>query len=166
MKKILCIIFCFVSGLNFTGCSKNSSGVTAVTTGLSFTSEISYQDIGIVCDGVIDEQGKAVFTVIKPEKINGLCYSFSGNSAEISLDGLTYPLSTLPYDNVFTVLNEFFCDLRKNGNDITLSEDNFSYSGECSLGGFVIYLGQSGLPISASVSKKDIEFTFKNATIL
>lgn len=165
MKKLYCAVFCILLGLSLTGCKK-SSDVTAVTTGLSFTAEISAQDKNLICDGAIDENGDIIFTVTSPEKIKGLCYSFSGDSAQISFNGLTYPLDTLPYENSFTALKEIFSIVRKDEKNITSSNNSFFYSGECSFGEFRLFLGESGLPISASFSESGIEILFKNATIM
>ena len=84
MKKLIyCLVLASILVLN-TGCKK-SSDVTAVTTGLSFIAQISYEDSTMECSTVINEDGATEITVIKPSDISGLTVSF----ASVSISGMT-----------------------------------------------------------------------------
>lgn len=163
MKKTFSIFLSLCLLLIITGCNKDSSGVTTVITGISFTAEIIYEERKFVCGAVIDDKGEALFTVESPEKIKGLKCTSKEEDYKIEFGGISYPLKQ--NNTVFKALNEILTVSRKNANNVSLKNDVFSLSGDTSLGKFELTVGESGLPISATIPEKDIIVYFKNVAI-
>ena len=103
MKKVYSFIICIIFVICMTGCEK-SPFVTAVTKGLSFTAQIDCEDRLIICDVVIDENGKGTYTALSPENFN-FSYIFNQGDIEVKYKELTYSMNSALDDNIFYKLN-------------------------------------------------------------
>lgn len=162
MKKTIYILICFAIFL--TGCNQKSSEVTAVTTGLSFTAEITEKNSTYKCTAVIKPNGDTTFKILKPEKIKGLTFNFSKNSYSMEFLDLK---SNRPsqFDN--TSLNLIYKAFltANNKNEVTFEKDKFILNGNTENHNFIFTLGESGLPLSLEFPNNDLKIIFKNCSI-
>lgn len=166
MKKIFYSLFCILIIVTNIGCTKKSSEVTAVTTGLSFTANITYDDIKLVCDGIINN-GKSQFLISSPDNIKDLKYLFEDGSASINYKGLEYKVNgELPENNAISFLNNILADANKIKDSVTKTEEAFLISSDIGGKDYTIYLGQSGLPLKIISKDENFEAVIKNATLL
>lgn len=166
MKKIFYSLLCILILVTNIGCNKKSSEVTAVTTGLSFTANITCGDIRLVCNSVINNE-KSEFIVLSPENIKDLQYVFEGNSASINYKGIEYKINgELPENNAIAVLNNILVDADKIKDEVTKTEETYLISSDIGGKDYTIYLGQSGLPLKIICKDENFEVVIKNATLL
>ena len=162
MKRFLSCFMLFAILVLNTGCKK-SSAVTAVTTGLSFIARISYENNIIECSAVINKDGVAEITVIKPTSIAGLTATLDGNTA-LTYNGLTHTLSGhLPEQNPIYLIYEILSHAEKQKNQVKKQDNSYILEGETDNTEYRIILGESGLPIKIITDKTEI--LIKNATI-
>lgn len=164
MKKLIyCLVLASILVLN-TGCKK-SSDVTAVTTGLSFIAQISYEDSTMECSTVIKKDGATEITVIKPSDISGLTVSFDG-STSLTYKGITHKLNgTLPTKNNINLIYDIFSNAQNLKSNVIKKGDGYILKGKTDFTNYEMLLGGSGLPIKITTSD-GIEIIIKNATLI
>lgn len=155
-------MICMVFIICLAGCKK-SPEPTAVTTGLSFTAEINYNDSEIICDIVLDNSEKGMYTVVSPKQVKDFSYVFDGEEVQVNYKGLTYHMNQTPYINLFYIINSAFETLRKNENSPILNDKLYIFSGETEYGKFKFTTTKNGLPINAEF--EDMNVLFKNISI-
>lgn len=164
MKKIFCLILCLCF-IILSGCNKKSSGVTAVTTGLSFTADVSFFDIKTTYNIKISENGEMEAESVSGNT-SGMKLKCLDEIIEVSFKGLSYStnISALPDG----VISEFIYSAFKNADTTTVfSKDKQYYiNGENEKYSYKIYLGQTGLPLKIEETEKGITVIIKNATVL
>lgn len=147
------------------GCTKKSSDVTVVTTGLSFTAEIVFDSMEYSCITEIEESNKTVFTFLTPREIKGLRVVFDKDKVNMEYDGLTHTLNNssskfIQLELIYKIFKGLKRDGKKSKNDkkeFSLLIDNSEY---------IIKVGQTGLPIEISNPSKKLFVNIKNATII
>lgn len=164
MKKAFCFIIC-LSLFVCSGCNKKSSGVTAVTTGLSFTADISFYGLTTSYNVIISKDSVLEAEIISGSN-KGLRCKISGNNVDIIFNGLNYStnISSLPEG----IITDFLYTAFKNANTRTVFTDDNQYYivGDTEKYKYKIFLGLTGLPIKIEESQKDINVIIKNATVL
>ena len=166
MKKILYLSLCVLMIVLNIGCTKKSSDVTAVTTGLSFTAEIICGDIELVCNAKLKD-GKSEFIIISPEEIKDLCYIFEDENITMSYKGLEYKVNCdLPETSALSLFCKILKNADKSKDKVTKKDDDFILSSSFDGNDYTIYLGESGLPIKVECKDKTLKAIIKNATIL
>ena len=165
MKKLVCLFFIFITVISNAGCSKKSSDVTAVTAGLSFTAEISFGDVEIECLAETDKNGNAEFTILAPEEIKELRFSFRGDDIYSTYKGLEHKFSTeLPQTNAISSLYKILRNAAENKASVIKKDDNYILKGSADDCNYTMYLGATGLPIKISCDN-GLCVIIKNATI-
>lgn len=162
MKKVYSFIICIIFVICMTGCEK-SPFVTAVTKGLSFTAQIDCEDRLIICDVVIDENGKGTYTALSPENFN-FSYIFNQGDIEVKYKELTYSMNSALDDNIFYILNSVFEYIRENDCRPSQKDKLYTYAGKTKYGNFKLITSQSGLPLNAEIG--DIKAQFKDVAII
>ena len=166
MKKIFSLLFfCILITVNAVGCTKKSSDVTAVTTGLSFTAEISCHNTEFTCDAVISPSGDAQFTIVSPVEIRDMKFSFSGGGTVITFQGIEYKTEgDLTETDILSALYDIHKTADKN--DVISQDDTFKINGTAACGDYTAELGESGLPLKIICDDKKLEVTIKNPSII
>lgn len=164
MKKTFLIIPILIL-LIFSGCNKKSSGVTAVTTELSFTAEISFMDTKSNYDIRITED-KGLEAIVISGKSDGMKLTFAEENLTISYSNLVYntSITSLP-DGIIT---DFLYAAFKNAdiNNVYSENEQYFITGKTDKYDYKIFIGQSGLPLKIEESKMGITATIKNASFL
>lgn len=161
MKQFYCILISIFILFGFVGCKK-SLDVTAVTSGLSFDMQIICGDTRAICNTVIEENEKATYKIISPDKIKDFSYVFENSNVYVSFKGLEYNIDSSE-DNIFCTVNSMFEFLRKNKPKPKKEDKLYLFSGKTQKSEFELTTSESGLPIRASID--DIEIIFKNVTV-
>lgn len=163
MKKVLCIIFSFTL-IFISGCNKKSSDVTAVTTGLSFTAKINYNNVLTVYDVIINDDGNLTLATVSGNN-KGLIINFSNNKASLNFNGLTCEtdISSLPEG----IIADFLYSVFQNARNLPVYSEDEEYfiQGEKSRYQYKIYLSKMGLPIKIEDNKNGISVIIKNVSI-
>ncbi len=164
MKKLLFSVLAVIMIVSNTGCSNKSSVVTPVTTGLSFTSQISFNDTEIKCETVIEKDGKTTFTVITPDEIKGLTFAFGSGNATASYKGLEYKFSGELSE--YNAVNMVYKVLENaDENSVIMKDDAYIIRGSIDNIDYALQLGATGLPIKIT-AENGLEVVIKNATIM
>ena len=142
-----------------TGCSKKSSEVILVTTGLSFTADITDGKTSASCSAEIAKNGDAVFTVTAPEEIKGMTFNFTTQKNSVTFLGLTQNLSQISQAGMISEVYNLFKDLNKTA--ATQKDDKIF----AKKGSYTLFVGATGLPISLK-GENGLTVTFSDVTIL
>ena len=163
LKKMFVSILVFFIMFSNIGCTKKSSDVTIVTTGLSFTAEIVFDGVKFDCFTDVIDSNRMIFTFISPEAIEGLKVIFQNGSMNMEYNGLEYKSSSgfniYPLNSVYNVFKtaSYSKNIKESGNaNITLYVDSIEYE---------IKVGQTGLPIEIKCPSKKLYVNIKNCTI-
>ena len=163
MKRLLCYLTLITALVLNTGCEK-SSAVTAVTTGLSFSAEITCEDYSAFIDAAINKNGNAEFTVTAPEKASGLKFKYTSHCV-LSYDGLEYPIKgEFPEFGFINTVYEIFESAEKSKHKVTKTSQGFILKGKTDKTDYEMLLGESGLPIKITTDNK-MTVVIKNATL-
>ena len=162
MKRLCCVAVCLLFVV-LSGCEKNS-GVSAVTSGISFTLETVFGGTEIICDAVIKEDGKREYIVVEPENIKGFTYESDGNETKIKFKELTYSVNSAPLSNVFCMIDSVFASVGEDKIEPVRKNKMYTFSGKNEYGKFKLVTGESGLPINAEIG--DMKIFFKNIAFL
>ncbi|MBE6808408.1 MAG: hypothetical protein J6J30_01415 [Clostridia bacterium] len=167
MKKFIYILLCL--SLFLTGCSGNrkSSAVTAVTTGLSFTAEISISNTTF---SYFVEIAKSGSVSMKSATDNETCvdYLFENGKIIYKYNELEYiaDISSLPESNFADFIPSVFGRLKHISDNVTYKNNQYCITDKTGKYEFTVYLGQTGLPIKITDKKNSIVTIIKNPTLI
>lgn len=148
-----------------TGCTKKSSDVTVVTTGLSFTAQIVFDSMEFTCFTEIQDSHKTVFTLVEPLEIEGLKVIFDKGKTSMEYDGLNHALSdTFLNITPFDLIYKIFMDASDNKDLKIKTDENMIFSSVDSAD-YTIKVGQTGLPIEIKCPFEKLSVIIKNCTI-
>lgn len=168
MKRIFLILLTFC--LVFSGCSgyKKSSAVTAVTTGLSFIAKLSYEDGNYDFSVKIDEKGITEIKNISNEEKVGTDYIFEDGTVTYRYNELSYKtnINSIVESSVADFIYTVFKETENKRNNVSYKNEKYYIKCETDKYKFTIYLGQTGLPIKITDTKKGVSVIIKNATLL
>ena len=147
------------------GCTKKSSDVTLVTTGLSFTAEISYNSMKYTCFTEMLDYEKMSFTFVKPDEISGFKVIIDNGKASIEYEGLTHGFDNLFLEfTPFKIIYKIFVSATNNKNYKFYKSKNMIVSSD-ELIDYNIKIGQTGMPIEIKCPSKRLSVLVKDCTI-
>ena len=165
MKKIISVLFLAI--LFLCACGEKKIAVTPVTSGISFTAELTYYNECFEADVTVAKNSETDMEMTSPDTIKGLVLHFNGEEITAKYAGLEYraDFKSLPEGACCARLYEILKDTFNE--DVTVNSEENSYyimrdSKDIS---YKLYLGATGLPISAEDSS-GFTVNFKNVTIL
>ena len=165
MKKIISVLFLAI--LFLCACGEKKIAVTPVTSGISFTAELTYYNECFEADVTVAKNGETDMEITSPDTIKGLVLHFNGEEITAKYAGLEYraDFKSLPEGACCARLYEILKDTFNE--DVTVNSEENSYyimrdSKDIS---YKLYLGATGLPISAE-DNSGFTVNFKNVTIL
>lgn len=148
-------------------CGEKKIAVTPVTSGISFTAELTYYNECFEADVTVAKNGETDMEITSPDTIKGLVLHFNGEEITAKYAGLEYKadFKSLPEGACCARLYEILKDTFNE--DVTVNSEENSYyimrdSKDIS---YKLYLGATGLPISAE-DNSGFTVNFKNVTIL
>lgn len=148
-------------------CGEKKIAVTPVTSGISFTAELTYYNECFEADVTVAKNGETDMEITSPDTIKGLVLHFNGEEITAKYAGLEYraDFKSLPEGACCARLYEILKDTFNE--DVTVNSEGNSYyimrdSKDIS---YKLYLGATGLPISAE-DNSGFTVNFKNVTIL
>ena len=165
MKKIISVLSLVI--LFLCACGEKKIAVTPVTSGISFTAELTYYNECFEADVTVAKNGETDMEITSPDTIKGLVLHFNGEEITAKYAGLEYKadFKSLPEGACCARLYEILKDTFNE--DVTVNSEENSYyimrdSKDIS---YKLYLGATGLPISAE-DNSGFTVNFKNVTIL
>ena len=165
MKKIISVLSLAI--LFLCACGEKKIAVTPVTSGISFTAELTYYNECFEADVTVAKNGETDMEITSPDTIKGLVLHFNGEEITAKYAGLEYKadFKSLPEGACCAILYEILKDTFNE--DVTVNSEENSYyimrdSKDIS---YKLYLGATGLPISAE-DNSGFTVNFKNVTIL
>lgn len=168
MKKIISLLSAFILIFSFAGCSEKRSNILPVTKGITFTGEITYYNECYESLATVGENGDMDIEITSPDTLKGLSFHFDNGGVTTKYLGLEYKYDTkaMPEGIVCTYLYEIFCDTQKPDTAVICDQDVYYISGDTGKNDYIMYVGATGLPISAEDEKIGFKVDFKNVTII
>ena len=168
MKKFFFILLCLF--VTLTGCSgyKKSSAVTAVTTGLSFTAEISYEESSYCYFVEVGKDGKIRMQSRSEQSDTQTDYMFYNSTVTYIYNELEYStdISAIPQSSVIDLIPAVLTEAGKAGNNVNYKKEQFFLTGKTPKYNFTLFFGQSGLPIKITETQLGISVIIKNPTLI
>lgn len=165
MKKIISVLSLAI--LFLCACGEKKIAVTPVTSGISFAAELTYYNECFEADVTVAKNGETDMEITSPDTIKGLVLHFNGEEITAKYAGLEYKadFKSLPEGACCAILYEILKDTFNE--DVTVTSEGNSYYIMCDSKdiSYKLYLGATGLPISAEDSS-GFTVNFKNVTIL
>ncbi len=165
MKKLIFLIL--ILSLLFCGCSAEKSNVEAITSGVSFDAEITYNNETHKYSAKINNGNETALKSLS-SSLPDFSLEFSGETVNISYDTLSYKteLSALPEQYKADFIHSVFLDASKEKNEVLSQNNSFFLAGDTEKYKYKIYFGLSGLPIKITESNFNITAILKNAKVL
>ena len=167
MKKIISVLSCAVLAFFICACGEKKISVTPVTSGISFTAELTYYNECYEANVTVANNGETDMEITSPDTIKGLVFHFNGTKITAEYAGLEYKtdFKSLPESACCERLYEILKDSFKEDVSVTSEGDSYCISRDSSDISYKLYLGATGLPISAE-DNSGFTVNFKNVTIL
>lgn len=165
MKKIISVLFLAI--LFLCACGEKKIAVTPVTSGISFTAELTYYNECFEADVTVAENGETDMEITSPDTIKGLVFHFNGEEITAKYAGLEYKadFKSLPEGACCARLYEILKDTFNEDVTVNLEENSYYIMRDSKDISYKLYLGATGLPISAE-DNSGFTVNFKNVTIL
>lgn len=165
MKRLTAFIIAAAMLFSLSACGQKHSDIQPMTAGISFECDIAYYNECYEASVCISKDGEMTCEVTAPDTLKGLKLSFSGDDVSAEYNGLEYTndISSLPQGAAFTNLYRI---LRTSADAAVIPEnDNYYVSGNADGLHYRLFLGATGLPISAEGQEAGLEISFKNVTV-
>lgn len=165
MRKIISVCLCLLFVICLSGCNNKSSGIKPLTKGITFTADITYYNECYTCDVSVDKNGATDISVLSPDLLKGLSFNFKGNTVTAKYLDLEYKYDTsaLPESmacgELYKILKFSFDENAK----VNSKNDSFYIASEG--GKYKLFLGATGLPLSAENNSLGFSIIFKNVTV-
>lgn len=168
MKKIISVVLTVFLCLTATACGGKKINITPVTRGISFTAALTYYNECCEAAVTVSENGDTKMELTSPDSIAGLCLSFSGGSVTAEFGGLTYQcaLSSMPEGVACQMLYQLLTDISGQDTAVTAENDTYYAAGKVGETEYRLFVGATGLPISALDLSGDFTVDFKNVTVI
>lgn len=164
MKKLFPIQFILIISLFLSGC-RQKCAVTPLVRGISFTCTVQYYNE--LYEGAVSvaKNGDTDIEITSPEGLAGLKLHFKGDALTAEYSGLNYnaSLSEMPEGMAFTCLYEILRDTK--GGEVSLENDKYFTESKSGSRRYRLYLGATGLPISAEEPSSGFSAEFKKASV-
>ena len=150
--------------LFLSGCRQKCS-ITPLVRGISFSCTVKYYNECYEGDVSVAENGDTDIKITSPEGLSGLILHFKGDSAAAEYSGLNYKynISEMPEGTAFTYLYEML-RAAENG-EVSLEDDKYFTENKNDSSTYRLYLGATGLPISAEDLHGGFSAEFGNVTL-
>ena len=138
-----------------------------MTTGLSFTTEISAFDTSFSFFVEIDKNGSVSMKSI-PENEVGIDYLFENGKIIYKYNELEYiaDISSLPESNFADFIPSVFSRLNDISNNVAYKNNQYYITDSTKKYEFTVYLGQTGLPLRITDKRNGILAVIKNPTLI
>lgn len=165
MKKIISVLSLVI--LFLCACGEKKIAVTPVTSGISFTAELTYYNECFEADVTVAKNGETDMEITSPDTIKGLVLHFNGEEITVKYAGLEYraDFKSLPEGACCARLYEILKDTFNEDVTVTSEENSYYIMRDSKDISYKLYLGATGLPISAE-DNNGFTVNFKNVTIL
>lgn len=165
MKKIISVLSLVI--LFLCACGEKKISVTPVTSGISFTAELTYYNECFEADVTVAKNGETDMEITSPDTIKGLVLHFNGEEITAKYAGLEYKadFKSLPEGACCARLYEILKDTFNEDVTVTSEENSYYIMRDSKDISYKLYLGATGLPISAE-DNSGFTVNFKNVTIL
>ncbi|MGN0492525.1 MAG: hypothetical protein ACI4F7_02665 [Acutalibacteraceae bacterium] len=165
MKKIISVSLILVLAL--CGCKNSRSNIKPVTSGITFTAELTYYNECCEATVSVTENGAADFEITSPDTVKGLTFHFEGDSVTAEYLGLEYKtdFAALPEGNACIKLYKILKDASGGEISVTADGDDCYISRDSGGVRYKLYLGATGLPLKAEDASGGFTAVFKNVTI-
>lgn len=164
MKKLLSITISLFFIFSLCNCNKESSDVTAVTTGLSFTAELSYKNQTFKYDYKIFKDGSAE-ALLHLDKTETKIF-FSENSIKYDFNNLEYTQS-LNNLNENLIIDFIFSVMKDASNKKVYTQNEYlCLEGKTDKYDYKMYLSEMGIPLKIEDKQKGIQVIITNQALL
>ena len=155
MKKCICILFCLVFFCS--GCNKKSSAVTFVTSGLSFTANVSFNGNSQSYDVVFKDESVKVAS-----RETGMSAEFSNGKTTLEYDGISHVINTDSLPSALIIDLFYYLKTGAENNTAVLKNNEYIIKYRTSKYNFEVTLAETGLPLSVSETNFGIKITVTN----
>ncbi len=164
MKKLFPILFILIISLFLSGC-RQKCAVTPLVRGISFTCTVKYYNEYYEGTVSVAKNGDTDVEITSPEGLAGLKLHFKGDAVTAEYSGLNYSasLSEMPEGMAFTYLYEILRDTSVG--EVSIENDKYFTENKSGSRRYRLYLGATGLPISAEDSSSGFSAEFKKASV-
>ena len=133
--------------------------------GISFTCTVQYYNELYEGTASVAKNGDTDIEITSPEGLAGLKLHFKGDAVTAEYSGLNYnaSLSEMPEGMAFTCLYEILRDTK--GGEVSLENDKYFTESKSGSRRYRLYLGATGLPISAEEPSSGFSAEFKKASV-
>lgn len=165
--KIITAISAVLSALLLCACGAAAPDITPYTKGITFTADITLYNECCSAEVTVSKEGEARFELVSPESVEGLALIFSGSEVRAEFGELEYDYSVSPLDEsgmcgrLYAIIADTFDPETK----ATAEADLIYVSGRTQDAEYRLYLGATGLPISAESANGSFTAVFKNVTV-
>lgn len=167
MKIIIALLSAIITVFSFSGCAEKRSNISPLTKGITFTAELTYYNECYESLVSVSQNGDMDIEITAPDTIKGLSFHFDESGVTAKYSGLEYKYDTkaLPEGIVCTCLYNIFRDTQKPDAAVIADKDVYCILGNTGKTDYKMYVGATGLPISAEDEKSGFKADFKNVTI-
>ena len=133
--------------------------------GISFTCTVQYYNELYEGSVSVAKNGDTDVEITSPEGLAGLKLHFKRDAVTAEYSGLNYnaSLSEMPEGMAFTCLYEILRDTK--GGEVSLENDKYFTESKSGSRRYRLYLGATGLPISAEDPSSGFSAEFKKASV-
>lgn len=162
MKKVLVLLGFLIFFL--AGCKTLSPDVTAVTTGLEFSAEVIADDKEYSLFVTVSQDGSISISDLS----NGATFSFENEQITVSFDGINHKtelsqnLENSVIGYIFSVLKS--ASLKKD--EVYFKDGEYYIFDKADGFDYILYLGQTGLPLKLCDTEHNIRIDITNAAII
>lgn len=155
MRKALCCFLVLSIGFVFSACAPfGRKQISVAGAGYGCTAKITYGDLDV--GAKLEASGGGIFkiTLLTPESLSGLCFSFNGEQMIVSLGELKSPsVFTNKYGGFASLLNSIFLKLTSGQPVATNTGDDYIFSGTVTGNDFTVICDSKGFPKRIEVLK-------------
>ncbi len=159
MKKILCVLLCFVFLM---GCRSGKSP-TVINRNIAYRAHIFYYGEEYNCLVTVKNDGRAEY-VIKDGSMDGFCAMFCDDTVSYSYLGKE---STTPVSIDKGMLSVIYLmGEEANGKNAEKKDENCIVKGNTAMGEFNLFVSGTGFPLYAELDGKDFYVNFYDVSVI
>lgn len=167
MKKIFCVFSALILFLIPSGCGNKTEEISAVTKGISFNAEVTYNGNTFLYFVDIDQDFTTEIEYLENGKKSGFKTVFSDEKIVFKYKDLEYKTSSASLPD--GIIADLIYSVFKNAQETTAiaaDSGNASITDQTDKYSFVLTVGATGLPIKIEEKNFGINVIIKNATIV
>ncbi len=166
MKKIISFLSLIIFLFCLSGCNGAKTGVSPITKGITFKAELTYYNECFAGDVTVNKKGEMTVQITSPESLKDLKLVFKDSGVTAEYLGLRYENGLPTGEQIFGRLYEILKATLSKDTEVLKEKDNYIIRGSAEGGKFIMYLGATGLPISAEDTQNGFTVNFKNISII